>query len=331
MSLVVAGTGSCLPVQRITNRDLEERIDTSDAWIVERTGIRERRRVAPGEATSHLATRAAEAALASAGIEASDLDGILVCTVSPDMLTPATAAFVHRNLGVGRPIPCFDLNAACTGFIYGLEVAAGLMASDRYHRVLVIGAEAITRFIDVRDRATCILFGDAAGAVVLERSERPGGLLSTLTKADGAFWDLIQIPGGGSLDPPTARMVDERRPFVRMNGRQVFKLAVQALEQVARDQLEQVGWKIADVDHLLVHQANARIIEAVVARLGIPGERVHRNIERTGNTSSATLPTLLDEARRAGRLHAGDRILCAAFGAGLTWGSAALEWTGTRR
>lgn len=329
MSIVIAGTGSCLPAQRLTNRQLEKWVDTNEEWIVERTGIRERRRVAPGEATSHLATRAAEAALSSAGIRAGDLDLILVCTVTPDMLTPSTATFVHRNLGVGRPIPCFDLGAACTGFIYGLEVASSMMASDRYSRALVIGAEAITRFIDDTDRGTCILFGDAAGAVILERSEEAGGLISILTKADGAFWDLIQIPGGGSLDPPRAEMIRERRQFVRMNGRQVFKLAVQSLEQIAHDQLERAGWQISEVDHLLLHQANARIVDAIVARLGIPEDRVHRNIEHTGNTSSATLPTLLDEIQRASLLRPGDKILCAAFGAGLTWGSAAIEWTGT--
>jgi 3-oxoacyl-[acyl-carrier-protein] synthase-3 len=322
----ITGTGSALPESRLTNSDLEALVETSDEWIFERTGIRERRRVVPGEATSHLAARAAEGALELAGLEASDLDLIVVCTVSPDMLTPATACFLHQQLRVGRPIPCFDLGAACSGFLYGLEVVGNMVASGGYRRALLVGAETITRFVDYEDRGTCILFGDAAAAVTLEPGEG-GGVQSTLLRADGEFWDLIHIPGGGSLCPPTAAMVAQRQQFVRMNGRQVFKLAVQNLEQISREVLERSGWRLEEVDHVLVHQANQRIIEAVVSRLQISEDRVHLNIERTGNTSAATIPTLLDEINRAGKLKPGDRILCAAFGAGLTWAAATIEWT----
>jgi 3-oxoacyl-[acyl-carrier-protein] synthase-3 len=327
LSARITGTGSALPETRLTNADLESLVETNDDWIVERTGIRERRKIEPGEATSHLAARAARSALELAGTDPSELDLIVVGTVSPDMLTPATACFLHRHLRVGRPIACFDLAAACSGFLYGLEVVSDLLASGRYRRALLVGGETITRFIDYEDRGTCILFGDAAGAVVLEANDDPGGVRSTLLKADGEFWDLIHIPGGGSLQPPTVSMISQRQQFIRMNGRQVFKLAVQHLEQISREVLERTGWSLEEVDHVLVHQANQRIIEAVTSRLGVAEEKVHMNIERTGNTSSATIPTLLDEVNRAGKLSPGDRILCAAFGAGLTWAAATLEWT----
>jgi 3-oxoacyl-[acyl-carrier-protein] synthase-3 len=320
------GTGAYVPPQKLTNSDLERRVETNDAWILARTGIRERGIAGPEMATSDLATRSAERALEMAGLQPEDVDLIVVATVTPDMLTPSAACLVHRNLRVGRPIPCLDLNAACSGFVYGLEVAGSLLAAGPYRIGILIGAETISRFVDPEDRATAILFGDAAGAVVLERSEAPGGLLATVLKSDGGFWDLIQLPGGGSRRPPSPYMLTQREHYVRMNGRQVFKLAVQALEQVAHDTLERAGWRLEDVDHVLVHQANRRIIEAVVERLGIPEEKVPINVDRTGNTSAASIPVLLDEWNRAGRLRTGDRILCTAFGAGLTWGGAALEW-----
>jgi 3-oxoacyl-[acyl-carrier-protein] synthase-3 len=330
LSARITGTGSALPEARLTNADLESLVETSDEWIVERTGIRERRKVGPGEATSHLAARAARGALELSETDPSDLDLIVVCTVSPDMLTPATACFLHHHLRVGRPIACYDLGAACSGFLYGLEVVADQLASGRYRRALLVGGETITRFVDYEDRGTCILFGDAAGAVILEAAEGRGGVQSTLLKSDGEFWDLIHIPGGGSLRPPTPHMLSERQQFVRMNGRQVFKLAVQNLEQISREVLDRAGWGLEEVDHVMVHQANQRIIEAVASRLELPAEKVHMNIERTGNTSSATIPTLLDEINRAGRLKPGDRILCASFGAGLTWAAATIEWTAER-
>jgi 3-oxoacyl-[acyl-carrier-protein] synthase-3 len=323
----ITGTGSALPDSKLTNADLESLVETNDEWIVERTGIRERGKVAEGEATSHLAARAARGALELAGVDASELDLIVVGTVSPDMITPATACFLHRHLRVGRPIACFDIGAACSGFLYGLEVVSDLLASGRYRRALLVGGETITRFIDYEDRGTCILFGDAAGAAILEAADGTGGVRSSLLKADGEFWDLIHIPGGGSLQPATTSMISQRQQFLRMNGRQVFKLAVQNLEQISHEVLDRTGWALEDVDHVLVHQANLRIIEVVASRLGVPEEKVHVNIDRTGNTSAATIPTLLDEVNRAGKLKPGDKILCAAFGAGLTWAAVTIEWT----
>jgi 3-oxoacyl-[acyl-carrier-protein] synthase-3 len=323
----IAGTGSFVPERKLTNRELAELVETSDEWIVARTGIRERGIVAEGEATSDLATRAARAALESAGIGPDALDVIVVATVTGDMATPSTATLVQRNLRGGRPIPAFDIGAACTGFVYGLELLHDLLVSGRYRRALLIGAESISRFIDYEDRGTCVIFGDAAGAAVLEAGGGGGGILATTLRSDGEYWDLIHLPGGGSRRPASPYMLAQREQYLRMNGRATFKLAVQALEQVMRETAESAGWKIHDVDHFLVHQANARILEAVVERLELPADRVPSNIERTGNTSAASIPVLLDECNREGRFASGDKLLLAAFGAGLTWGAAALEWS----
>jgi 3-oxoacyl-[acyl-carrier-protein] synthase-3 len=327
VSVVVAGTGSFVPEQTLTNHELERLVETDDAWIRARTGIAERHVVARGEATSDLARRAGRGAIEQAGIAPGDLDLIVVATVTPDMLFPSVATLVHRDLRVGRPIPCFDLSAACAGFTYGLEVVRNLVGGAGYQRALLIGSEALTRFVDYEDRGTCILFGDGAGAVVLESSNHPTrGVRSTVLKSDGEFWDLIHLPGGGSRRPGSPYMLAQREQYLRMNGRQVFKLAVQALEQVARDAIDQAGWKLDEVDHFLFHQANQRILEAVSERLGLNEARVPTNIERTGNTSAASVPLLLDECNRAGRLSPGDKIVCAGFGAGLVWGAATLEW-----
>ena len=326
MKAVIRGTGSYVPETMLTNHDLASRVDTDDFWIVTRTGIRERGIAPRDQATSDLATRAASQALASAGLAPQELDLLVVATVTPDMLTPSAACLVHRNLRVGRPIPCLDLGASCSGFVFGLEVVGAMLAMGLYRRALLVGAETITRFVDYEDRTTSVLFGDAAGAVVLEASEGPGGLEATVTKADGEFWDLIHIPGGGSRRPPSPYMLTQREQYLRMNGRGVFKLAVQSLEQVTLDTLERVGWSVGDVDHFLFHQANLRILEAVAERLDVPSDKLPSNVERMGNTSSASIPVLLDECNRAGRLRSGDRVLCAAFGAGMTWGGAALTW-----
>jgi len=323
----IAATGSCVPERKLTNRELEDLVDTTDEWIVSRTGIRERGIVAPGEAASDLATRAARAALASAGLGPDDIDLIVVGTVTGDMLTPSTACFVQRNLAVRRPIPAFDIGAACSGFVYGLELMHDLLGSGRYRRALLIGAEAISRFLDYEDRGTCVIFGDGAGAAVLEAGGGGGGILATTLRSDGNYWDLIHLPGGGSRRPASPYMLAQREQYLRMNGRSTFKLAVQALEQVMLETAERAGWKLHDVDHFVIHQANARILEAVCERLELPPDRVPSNIERTGNTSAASIPVLLDECNREGRFEPGDKLLLAAFGAGLTWGSAALEWS----
>ncbi len=326
MNCVIRGTGAYLPENKLTNADLAAMVETDDAWIVTRTGIHERAIADRGMATSDLATRAASSALEMSGLAPEELDFIVVATVTPDMLTPSVACLVHRNLHVGRPIPCLDLSAACSGFVYGLEVAAGLMARGTYRRGLLVGAETISRFVDYEDRSTSVLFGDGAGAVVLEATDGTAGLRATTLKSDGEFWDMIHLPGGGSRRPASPYMLTQREQYFRMNGRQVFKLAVQALEQIAHDTLERAGWKLSEVDHVLVHQANGRIIDAVVERLGLPASKVPMNLDHTGNTSAASIPLLLDECNRAGRIRTGDKILCMAFGAGVTWAGAALEW-----
>ncbi len=327
MNAAIRGTGSSLPESKLTNADLERMLDTNDDWIVVRTGIRERRVLDAQEATSDIATRAARQALDMAGLEPDEIDLIVVATTTPDMFTPSTANLVQRNLRIQRPIVSFDLNAACSGFIYALEVTNALMASGRYERALLIGAEAMTRFVDYRDRQVCILFGDGAGALLLEANGGTGDVLATTLKADAGFWDLVRIPGGAAARPASPYMLTQREQFLRMEGRQVFKLAVQALEQVARDTLDKVGWRIEDVDHMIFHQANRRILKAVAERLEIPPEKLPTNLALTGNTAAASIPILLDECQRAARFRPGDRILAAAFGAGLTWAGCAMRWS----
>jgi 3-oxoacyl-[acyl-carrier-protein] synthase-3 len=328
VSVRIRSTGSSVPSAKVTNADLERILDTSDEWIVTRTGIRERGMLAPEEATSDLATRAARAALTGAGLTAEDVDLVVVCTCTPDMFTPSTANMVQRKLRPGRPIPSFDLNAACSGFLYGLQVVGDLVEAGRYRRALLIGAEALTRFMNYEDRGTCILFGDGAGAVLLERGPRASGLglVHSELRSDGEFWELIHVPGGAAARPASPYVLTQRMQFVHMNGRQTFKLAVQAMEQIAREALDRSGWKLHDVDLVLVHQANRRIIEAVTERLGISLERVPMNVDRMGNTSAASIPVLLDECNQLGRLETGDKLLLCAFGAGLTWGAATLVW-----
>lgn len=333
MSARIVSTGSYLPKARLTNADLEKRVNTTDEWIRSRSGISERHVLAPEEATSDLATRAAASALESAGLSPDDLDLIVVATCTPDHTFPSTAALVQRNLSPNEPIPAFDINAACAGFVYGLELTSKLLQPGGYQRILLIGAEALTPVTDYEDRGTCVLFGDGAGAVILELEsesdddrDAPHGLVASVLCADGTYHELIWVPASGTRRPVDAAALAERVNFVQMNGPQTFKLAVQSMEQVARDCLARASWKLCEVDHVFVHQANARIIDAVADRLDLPPERVHRNIEHTGNTSAASIPILLDELNRAERIQRGDRILFLAFGSGLTWGAGALIW-----
>jgi 3-oxoacyl-[acyl-carrier-protein] synthase-3 len=327
MSVVIRGTGSELPQRELTNAQLEQLVQTSDEWITSRTGIRTRHVVGPDEATSDLATRAGRRALDAAGIQPADLDLIVVATLTPDTLTPSTANLVQHNLCPGLGIPSFDLNAACSGFLYGLQVCSALIAAGAHRRILLIGAESMSRFMDYEDRSVCILFGDGAGAVVLENRTGPGGLLDVQLGSDGGNSGLIVLPGGGSRRPASPAVLERREQYLRMNGNRVFKFAVQSMEQIARDTLKRVGWSTGDVTWLLAHQANQRILDAVGERLAFPPERMLGNLERTGNTSAASIPLLLDESVRAGRIRPGDRLLLVAFGAGLTWGAAAIEWT----
>ncbi|MBI4161703.1 MAG: ketoacyl-ACP synthase III [Acidobacteria bacterium] len=315
----------CLPERVLTNQDLEGMVDTSDEWIQTRTGIRERRVAAEGEGMSRYATEAARRALAMAGEDAGRLDLIICATVTPDMPIPSTACFIQEQLGARRAAG-FDLAAGCSGFIYALAVADQFIANRSFERVLVIGAELLTKYVDWTDRGTCVLFADGAGAALLVPGEPPRGILATSLKTDGSMADFIFLPGGGTLHPPSAATVSAGLHYIRMRGNETFKIAVRSLEEVSREVLGRAGLVPGAVDLFIPHQANRRIIDAVGSRLGIPAERVYINIDRVGNTSAASIPIALDEAVRQSRIRPGDTLLFAAFGAGLTWGATVLRW-----
>ncbi|MBD0305173.1 MAG: ketoacyl-ACP synthase III [Nitrospiraceae bacterium] len=320
----IIGTGSYVPERVLTNPDLERMVATSDAWIRERTGIQERRIAASGEACSDLAVKAAERALESAGIDAADLDLILLATCTADVPLPSTACLVQDRLGASHAGAC-DLSAACTGFVYGLSVAdAYVKTGMRY--VLVVGSEVMSAIIDWTDRSTCILFGDGAGAVVVGPSEEDRGILSTHLHSDGNLGELICVPGGGSRHPPSEKMLSEGLQYLKMKGNETFKVAVKMLEDVAREALSANHLSIEDVDVYVPHQANSRILSAVADRLALPIERVIMNIDRYGNTSAASIPLALDEGARLGRIKEGHLVMIGAFGGGLTWGSALIRW-----
>jgi 3-oxoacyl-[acyl-carrier-protein] synthase-3 len=326
LSIVIAGTGAYAPSRVLTNEDLSHMVETSDDWILTRTGIRERRLAAEGETTSDLAARAGAAALADAGVAPGDIDLVVVATATPDMPMPSTATQVQRKLGVPTAA-CFDLAAACSGFLYGLDTVDALLRTGRYHRALLIGAEKISTLIDWSDRTTCVLFGDGAGAVVLEPRPAPGqGVIDVRLYSDGDACDLLHVPAGGAARPASPATLAAREHTIRMKGREVFKLAVTAMEEAARDTLARHGLAPTDIDLVIPHQANLRIIDSIAERLELPRERFFVNVERYGNTSAASIPIALDEARRAGRIRPGDRVLMVAFGAGLTWASALIRW-----
>jgi 3-oxoacyl-[acyl-carrier-protein] synthase-3 len=325
MASRIVGTGSYLPKQVLTNRDLEKIVETNDEWIVSRTGIRERRVAAPEEATSDLAAEAALRALDMAGLKARDLDLIVVATLTPDSQLPATACHVQHRLGA-KKAAAFDVGAACTGYIYGLAVVDSLIRTRSAKRVLLIGAEVLSRVMNWEDRGTCILFGDGAGASIHVAHEGRPGVLSTHLYADGACADLLNIPGMGSRIPATVAAVERKLHTVHMKGNETFKLAVKGMAQAAVAALKENHVSAGEIGLLIPHQANIRIIEATAQRLGIPMARVFVNIDRYGNTSGATVPIALDEAVREGRVTTGDLVLLDAFGAGFTWGSALLRW-----
>jgi 3-oxoacyl-[acyl-carrier-protein] synthase-3 len=321
----IAGVGSALPERVVPNAFFASVVDTTDAWIRDRTGIKERRFASQGETTGSLATLAGVRALETAGLAADSLDLIIVATCTPDRLLPATGAAVQRALGAAAP--AFDMNAACAGFIYALATAAAFIASGGAERVLVIGAEVLSRVIDLRDRSTCVLFGDGAGAVVLGPSDEPGVLDSSL-QLDGNDYELLTIPAGGSEEPASAASVEARRHAIVMaSGQAVFKKAVVGMASACADLLEKNGLTRDQVDVVIPHQANARIIAAVRERLRLPPERVFEDMEWVGNTSAASIPIALERAWRAGRLSPGDVVLTTAFGAGLAWGANLLRWT----
>ena len=324
MKARIAGTGSYAPAKVLTNADLERMVATSDQWITERTGIKERRIAAPGEACSDLAVKAAQRALDAAGVGADDLDLILLATCTGDYPLPATACLIQHQLGATRAAAC-DISAACCGFVYALSVAEAYVRTGMRH-VLVIGSEVMSAITDWTDRNTCILFGDGAGAAVITTAEGDRGILSTHLRSDGALWDLIAVPGGGSRMPPSEKVLTEKMTCIKMKGNETFKVAVRMLEEIARETLAANGLNVSDLDLYVPHQANVRILKAVAERLGLPPEKVMLNLDRFGNTSAASIPIALDEAVRAGRIKDGSLVMLGAFGAGLTWASALIRW-----
>lgn len=324
-SVSIVGTGAYLPKRVMTNAELEKMVDTTDEWITTRTGIKERRIAAPDEFTSDLAVRAAEAALKNAGIKAADVDLIIVGTSTPDTIFPATACYVQHKIGATRAA-AFDLTAACSGFLFGVIVGEQFIASGAYETVLVIGAEKLSSILNWKDRNTCVLFGDGAGAVVLQHREGSRGLRASHMGTDGSQTGVLLLPAGGCKMPITEEVIRDRKNFVQMSGKEVYRHAVTAMSQSAERSLELAGLKIEDIKLLVSHQANIRIIEAIAERLQMPKDRCYINLEKYGNISAASIPIALHEAVEAGRVKKGDNLLLVTFGGGLTWASAVLEW-----
>jgi 3-oxoacyl-[acyl-carrier-protein] synthase-3 len=326
----IVGTGSYVPERVLTNDDLSKIVETSDEWITTRTGIKERRIAAEGENTSDMASEAARRALASAGITAADVDLIIVATVTPDMFFPSTACIVQKKLEAWNAV-AFDISAACSGFLYALQTARHFINSGNRKTALIIGAEKLSSLINWTDRNTCVLFGDGAGAVVVRRMEEgdanpPGRILSAVMGCDGSLTDLLKVPGGASAMPVTPENIDQRLNTIHMEGRETFKHAVTRMCQASEQALSMAGLEARDVNMVIPHQANLRIISAIASRLDIPEERIFVNLQKYGNTSAATIPVALDEASRSGAIKRGDNVLLVAFGGGFTWASTMLTW-----
>ncbi len=321
----ITGTGSYVPEKILANADIEKFLDTNDEWIRTRTGISERHIAAEGENTSDLATRAAERALEMAGVSAEEIDLIVVGTITGDYPWPATACIVQSNLGAINA-GAFDVSAACSGFLYALSCAVDRVEAGRSKKALVIGAEALSRIVDWEDRNTCILFGDAAGAVVIEATEGERGILSTHLHADGTQLELLYQPGFGTKHPPSEQALKDRNYFLQMQGNEVFKVAVRSMADVANIALKANNMSVEDVDLFIPHQANIRILNATAKKIGLRDDQVYINVERFGNTSGATIPLAMDEANRAGLIKEGDILLLDAFGGGFTWAAALLRW-----
>lgn len=324
--VTIAGTGSYLPEKVLTNDDLAKIVDTSDEWITTRTGIRERRIAADGEHTSDLAVKAATKALEQAQIPASEIELIIVATITPDTPTPATACHVQAKLGSFSAV-AFDISAACSGFLYAMKIAKRLISDGAYNNALIIGAEKLSSVTNWEDRNTCVLFGDGAGAAVLRRSnEGEGRILATEMGTDGRHTNLLEIAGGGSACPITPANAESHLQTLSMQGREVFKLAVNAMRTAAETVIERAGLTAEDIKLVVPHQANLRIIDAIADRLSVPNEKVYVNLDKYGNTSAAAVAIALDEAHREGRFKRGDNIVLVVFGAGLTWAATAIEW-----
>jgi 3-oxoacyl-[acyl-carrier-protein] synthase-3 len=321
----IAGTGSCVPERVLTNRDLESMIDTSDEWITTRTGIRQRHIAAPGENNSDLAIGASRAALEMAGIGASEIDLIIVGTLTPDMPMPSVACLVQKELGANSA-GAFDVSATCSGFLYSLSIADKFIKDDPSMKILAIGSEVLSRRTNWEDRTTCVLFADGAGAAVVTGSEDDSGILSTCLHADGSVWDLLTIKGLGTAYPVDQELLSKGWQYIEMKGKDVFKHAVRALESVAQESMAKAGWNNDDLDLLIAHQANIRILDFLRERLKLPREKVFINIDKYGNTSAASIPIALDEACRSGRLKKGDNVLMISFGGGFTWAGVTMRW-----
>jgi 3-oxoacyl-[acyl-carrier-protein] synthase III len=321
----VAGWGKYVPTTVVTNFDLSRTLDTSDEWIRSRTGIAERRVAGPDEATASMATIAGRNALTVAGVAPEDVDCVLVATCTPDYSMPATANLVQAGIGAARAGAC-DINAACSGFVYALAMADSCIRAGLFQTVLVIGAETFSRIVDWNDRATCVLFGDGAGALLLRATDEEYGLLSTTVGSDGSRADLLLVPAGGSKVPTTVGTIRDRLHMIRMDGREVFRFAVSVLPRITAQVVAAAGWTLPDVDLFVAHQANVRIIQSAARSLGLPDEKVYVNVHRYGNTSAASIPIALCEAQEEGRLHDGSAVVLAGFGSGLSWAATALRW-----
>jgi 3-oxoacyl-[acyl-carrier-protein] synthase-3 len=323
--LKIVGLGTYVPEKVLTNKELEKMVDTTNEWIMSRTGIAERHIAAPQQATSDLCYEASLAALKQANLTAKDLDLIIVATISPDMIFPSTACVLQRKLEAPQAA-AFDVNAACSGFVYALITASAFIESGMYKNILVVGAEVLSRFIDWSDRATCVLFGDGAGAAVVQPSQDGTGLIAQYLGADGSGAELLKMPGGGSACPPTAETVQNKLHTLRMDGKEVFKLAVRGMTDAIQRAIAKAGLTVDQIDCLIPHQANMRIISAVQERSGIPMEKVFINLHKYGNMSGASTPVALAEAVAEGKIKKGSNVVIAAFGSGLTWGACVFKW-----
>jgi 3-oxoacyl-[acyl-carrier-protein] synthase-3 len=324
-SVSIVGTGSYLPDKILTNAELEKIVDTSDEWIQSRTGIRERRIAADGQTTSDMAAEASRRAIEDAGLTPEDIDLIIVATITPDMPFPNTACFVQNKIGASNAI-CFDIEAACSGFLYSLEIANQFLSTGTHQTALVIGAEKLSSVTDWTDRATCVLFGDGAGAVVVKRTTEGRGIIATHMGSDGSLTGLLNLPGGGSLHPVSAQTIENKLHFMKMTGNEVFKHAVRCMCDAGQRVLDQCGLTIDDVTCVVPHQANMRIIQAIGNRLGKSNDKFYVNLERVGNMSGASVPVAMDEAVRDGTIKKGDLVLSVVFGGGFTWGAMLIEW-----
>lgn len=321
----ILGTGHSYPEGILTNAELEKMVDTSDEWITSRTGIKQRRKAAPGEYTSQFAVRAGRQAIERAGLQPKDIDLLLCATVSPDQILPSTGCIIQAELGANKAA-AMDIVAACSGFLYGLTIADTMIRTGQSKYALVVGAEVLTQYVDYTDRGTCVLFGDGAGAAVLGPMNGDRGILSTRIRSDGRYLEQLYSPGGGTRRPPTAETLAAGDHFFKMKGNELFKVAVRSMAEISREVLEDAGLSADEVKLFIPHQANQRITDAVAKNLGVDGERIYSNIAMHGNTSSASIPIGLDECVEAGRLSPGDLLLLASFGGGVTWGGVLIRW-----